>query len=183
MPQPKIVVFAGSSRRDSFNKKLAALAAQELEALGAEVIPIDLKDYQAPVYDGDTEEQQGIPPSMTRLEALIAGADAVVIASPEYNGFVPPLLVNVFSWVSRGKAGAFAGKNVAIMATSPGGFGGVRMIPRLRDALAELGSRVVPGFVTIPSAMGAFNPDGSFVHEAHKKAVAAHMSKLLALLR
>jgi len=180
MPQPKIVVFAGSSRKDSLNKKLAALAAQELEALGAEATYIDLKDYLAPVYDGYTEEQQGIPPSIIRLEALIAGADAVVISSPEYKGFVPPLLVNIFIWMSRMKAKVFAGKSVALMAASPGG---VRVIPRLRDALEELGGRVVPGFITIPGGAEAFNPDGSFVHEAHKKAVANHMSKLLALLR
>ena len=68
------------------------------------------------------------------------------------------------------------------MAASPGSLGGVRVVPRLRDCLAELGVTVVPGFVTIKSAYGAFEEDGTFIDGANSDAVAGLMAKLVAAI-
>jgi len=166
----RILVFAGSARSGSFNKKLAAAGAKALQAAGGGVTLIDLADYPAAIYSGDDEEATGMPQSMRDLKALIASHDAVMISTPEYNGCVPPLLVNVLSWTSRPdgdkpNSPVFRNKPVAIMATSPGGRGGIRVIPRLRDCLAEVGAVVIPGFVTVAGAAKAFDEDGNLVGE------------------
>ncbi|MGQ7843570.1 NADPH-dependent FMN reductase [Granulosicoccus sp. 3-233] len=183
----KILVFAGSSRKDSVNKKLAAVAASRAGAAGAEVTLLDLADYPAPVYDGDIEEQDGLPATMQSFKALCASHDALIIVSPEYNGCIPPLLVNVMSWASRpegdeASCAAFKGKKVAIAAASPGGLGGVRVIPRLRDFLAELSFEVVPGFATLPGAYKAFDDEGELVNETSSRTLGALVDRLLASL-
>lgn len=171
MSQKTIGVMAGSARQGSYNKMLARAAAQYLKEAGANVVEIDLADYRAPVYNGDDEAESGMPETMQKLKAQFMALDAFVIATPEYNGFVPAVLVNSFNWTSRltseGESmnGAFSGKPVAIMAASPGGLGGIRVIPRLRDMLAELGMMAVPGFVTVPSAYEAFDEAGGLKSE------------------
>lgn len=180
----KILVFAGSSRSASVNKKLAAAAADVATAAGAEVTLIDLADYPAPIYDGDIEEQDGLPDNMRAFKALCSSHDAFIIVSPEYNGCVPPLLVNTMSWASRPEGdevscSAFRGKHVAIAAASPGGLGGVRVIPRLRDFLAELSFQVIPGFATLPGAYKAFDDDGKLVDQKSVAAVTDLVERLV----
>ena len=172
----KLLVFAGSTRSASVSKKLAAAAAKIATASGASVTLIDLADYPAAIYNGDDEDNHGIPESIRELKKLMAGSEGFIIVSPEYNGHITPLLSNIFSWTSRpegdekGKI-AYDGKKAAIMASSPGKLGGIRVIPRLRDSLAELSVMVVPGFVTLPNAMEAFDDNGDLQDEANQAAV------------
>lgn len=180
----KILVFAGSTRKESVNKKLAAVAADAARAAGAEVTLIDLADFSAPVYDGDLEAGEGIPKTMRDLKALIVSHDGMIIVTPEYNGCVPPVLVNSLDWASRpegDEAGcaAFVGKKVAIAAASPGGLGGIRVIPRLRDFLSELGAVTVPGFVTLPGAFSAFDESGKLINETTAAMLDALVGRLL----
>lgn len=185
MSKPKILVFAGSARAESLNKKLAAAGAAAVRKAGGEVTVIDLNDYPAPVYHGDDEEAHGVPENIITLKKLIAEHDGMMIATPEYNGFVPPLLVNTFSWVSRpskdgGPEDVLKSKHVALMAASPGRLGGVRVIPRLRDCLCELGCIPVQGFVTVPSAGSAFGDDGNLENETGQKGLDALAARLIA---
>ncbi len=181
----KVLVFAGSTRKDSLNKKLAVVAADVARAAGGGVTLIDLADYPAPVYDGDLEVGEGLPQTMRDLKTLIASHDGMIIVTPEYNGFVPPVLVNALDWASRpegneASSAVFAGKMVAIAAASPGGLGGVRVIPRLRDFLAELGVMSVPGFVTLPAANKAFDDNGKLTNVATAGKLEALVGRLLA---
>lgn len=182
----RILVFSGSTRSDSINKKLAAAAAQVLQSHANDVALLDLADFEAPLYNGDDEAANGLPPSISKLKKRFASAQALVIACPEYNGFMPPLLVNTFSWLSRPEDGkpsqAFTGKTAAIMAASPGGLGGVRVMPRLRDSLAELGVTVIPGYVTIKSGFSAFDENGGLSNEADAQVLTDQMEKLRATL-
>ncbi|MBR9826002.1 MAG: NAD(P)H-dependent oxidoreductase [Alphaproteobacteria bacterium] len=169
MSAPKILIIPGSARKDSLNKKLAAVAAERARDAGAEVTLIDLNDYPAPIYHGDDEAETGMPDTMRQLKAQIRAHDALMIATPEYNGHVPPLLVNAFDWVSRAdgddKSNAFAGKLGAILSASPGRLGGARVIPRMRAFLADLGVMSVPGFASLPGAMQAFDENGALTSE------------------
>ncbi len=167
----KILVFAGSARQGSVNKKLAAVLAEETRKRGAEVSLIDLAAYPAPLYNGDLEAAEGLPQSMRAFKGLVVSHDALLIVTPEYNGHVPPLLFNTLSWASRPEgdeagAAAFRGKTTAIAAASPGRLGGVRVLPRLRDYLAELGAVTIPGFMTLPGAFQAFDDKGGLLDEA-----------------
>lgn len=161
-----ILCFAGSSRNDSFNKKIARLMANEATELGTAATFIDLQDYELPLYNGDLEATAGLPEAAIRLQALFESHDGLLIASPEYNGFFSPLLKNTIDWLSRpdpardDKPLPFANKVAGIVAASPGGFGGLRGLVPLRQQLAALGVTVVGRQLAIPSAHEKLTPDG-----------------------
>ena len=143
----KILAFAGSTRRDSWNKKLIHSAAASAKKAGASVTLIDLADYVLPLYDGDLEAATGVPENALKLKTLFKSHDALLIAAPEYNSSVTPLLKNTLDWISRewqGESGLipYQHKVAAILATSPGQFGGMRMLPHLRQILNTLGVQI-----------------------------------------
>jgi chromate reductase len=179
-----ILVFAGSARRGAFSKQLAAAATTALADWSAKPTLIDLADYDTPIYNGDLEEALGIPDAVLEFRRLVATHHGLAIATPEYNGFVTPLLLNMFCWASRPSPGddfgtVFQGKPVALMASSPGRLGGVRAIPRLRDVVAELGMAPTPGFVTVPTAGSAFTDDGRLAKPAAEDELRALMNRLI----
>ncbi|MBZ0137890.1 MAG: NAD(P)H-dependent oxidoreductase [Planctomycetes bacterium] len=167
---PKILAFAGSLRRNSWNKKLIKVAAQGAREAGAEVTLLDMKDYPLPVYDGDDEKADGLPENAKKLKELFKAHDGLLISSPEYNSGYPGGLKNLIDWVSRPGEGekpleAFRGKPVAIMAASPGARGGMRMLPHLRDLLANIQMLVLPGMYGLAGAAEAFDEKGNLKDE------------------
>lgn len=161
-----ILAFAGSARRDSWNKKLIRSAVASAQNAGAAVTLIDLADYRLPLYDGDLEAAEGVPENALKLKTLFKAHQGLMIASPEYNSSITPLLKNTLDWISResqGESGLvpFRHKVAAIMGTSPGPFGGMRMLPHLRQILNTLGVLVLPGQLSAPKAGEAFDHDGS----------------------
>ena len=98
---PRILAFASSTRRESFNKKLVAIAAQGARQAGAEVTLIDLKDFPLPLFDQDLEAEQGMPENGKKLKKLFIDHYGLLIASPEYNSSFPAVLKNAINWVSR----------------------------------------------------------------------------------
>lgn len=162
----KILAFAGSARKESFNKKLVSIAAEKARALGAEVTLIDLADYPMPIYDGDVEEADGLPENALELHGMMMQHDALLLACPEYNGSITPLLKNTIDWISRptedaGPVAAFKGKVAGLLSASPGGFGGMRGLVHVRAILSGIGVLVVPGDVSVGSAYDVFDDDGT----------------------
>ncbi|BAY49426.1 putative reductase [Scytonema sp. HK-05] len=90
----KILAFAGSARQDSVNKKLVKIAVEGAKAAGAEVTYLDFRDLPLPLYDGDLEEAEGLPENALKLKALMKAHQGFLIASPEYNSSITPLLKN-----------------------------------------------------------------------------------------
>lgn len=180
----KILAFAGSSRKASFNKKLVKIAALGAEQAGASVTIIDLGDYTMPLFNQDLEQEQGMPENARRFKALMIEHDAFMIASPEYNSAFSPLLKNVIDWASRAESAdeppltAYRGKIAAIMAASPGGLGGLRGLVFLRMLLANLGMLVLPEQQAIPEAYKAFNNEGALLDDGMQKSILALGSKL-----
>lgn len=168
---PKILAFAGSSRKDSFNKKLLAIAASGAQEAGADVKVIDLSDYPMPLYNQDMEVENGIPENALKFKRLLIEHDAFIIASPEYNSALSPLLKNTIDWASRAESDdepplvAYQGKMAVIMAASPGALGGLRGLVFLRMLLANIGVTVLPDQQTIPQAFKAFNDKGSLIDD------------------
>ncbi|MCG8487364.1 MAG: NAD(P)H-dependent oxidoreductase [Chromatiales bacterium] len=180
----RILAFAGSSRRDSFNKRLLKIAASGAEAAGADVTRIDLADYPMPLFNQDLESEQGIPENALQFKRLLIDHDAFIIASPEYNSAFSPLLKNVIDWASRAESDdepplmAFQGKTAVILAASPGALGGLRGLVFLRMLLANIGVTVLPEQQAIPQAFKAFNEDGSLVDDRKQQSVMALGKKL-----
>ena len=177
----KVLVFAGSSRKDSLNKKLALVAARHAREAGGAVTYIDLADFPMPIYDGDLEAEHGVPENGRKLRAMFLEHDALLIASPENNSSVAALLKNTIDWVSRsvgdGKGqnsglAPYRGKLAGILSASPAMFGGTRALPHLRQILAGLGVTVLGAQVSIPRADHAFAADGSLVDPQHDRIVA-----------
>ena len=118
-------------------------------------------DLRLPLYDGDLEEATGIPPGVQTLADQIAVADAVVIATPEYNKCFPGVLKNALDWVSRTKGAPFRDKPVAIVSAADGRGGGDRAQFALRLALTAFRPRLLTGpEVMVADSAHAFTPDG-----------------------
>jgi NAD(P)H-dependent FMN reductase len=179
----RILGFAGSARKDSFNKKLVRIALRGVENAGGTVQFVDLRDYPLPLYDGDSESAQGLPEHVNELRGEFQKADGLLIASPEYNGFLSPMLKNTLDWLSRSKdaspdLAAYQGKVAAIMAASPGPLGGLRGLRGLRELLTNLGITVLPNQITIRSAFKAFDQEGAIADVDQAKRVEAFGAEL-----
>jgi len=175
-PIPRILAFAGSARTDSYNKRLVRVAAEGARAAGADATIVDLRDYRMPLFDQDLEAAEGLPAKACELKELMLDHDGLLIAAPEYNSSITPLLKNTIDWVSRPSDGenaliAYQGKVAAIMSASPGRLGGLRGLTHLRSILSNIGVLVIPDQVAVAEAHNAFTSDGSLVDEKMQKLV------------
>lgn len=183
MAAPKILAFAGSTRSESWNKKLIKVAVEGSRAAGAEVTLIDLRDFPMPMYDGDLEAASGLPEHAKRLKRLFLDHQGLLISSPEYNSSIPGVLKNAIDWVSRSEPGeadlaAFRDKVAVLMSASPGGLGGLRGLAALRTLLGNIKVLVLPDQVSISKAHEAFNPDGT-LKDAKQAAAVQKLGKTL----
>ena len=181
---PRMLAFSGSARRDSFNQKLVREAAQGAEQVGAEVTIVNLGDYPLPIMDEDLEREQGTPENAAKLQALFLAHDGLLIAAPEYNSSITPLLKNAIDWVSRPAEGeeplaAYQGKTAALMSASPGGLGGLRGLTHLRSILGNIGVLVLPGQIAISQAHEAFDAAG-ILKDERKRSRVQELGKTLA---
>ncbi len=167
----KILAFSGSTRRESFNRKFLAVAVHAVRAAGGEVTLIDLNDYPLPIYQGDLEDADGLPANARKLIDLIAGHRGLLIASPEYNSMITPLLKNTIDWCTRVDDDPFPGRVVAIISASPGQFGGIRSLKLAQQLLLHLGSHIVPGNTMLPHADKAFDASGQLTDPRTLKSV------------
>ena len=125
----RLLAISGSSRQDSVNKRLLNTATDIARKQGAEVNVLDLRTLALPLYDGDLEAASGLPEGCLHLKQAIREHHALLVASPEYNGFFTPLLKNSIDWATRPQEGVpspFAGKAAAIIAASPCSLGRIR---------------------------------------------------------
>lgn len=178
MATPRLIVFAGSTRRESWNRKLAAAAAGMARDAGAEVTLLELAEYPMPIMDEDLEAAEGLPANALKLKDLFKAHDGFLVSCPEYNGSITPLLKNTIDWLSRPREGeaklaCFDGKVAGLFGASPGGLGGLRGLVHVRAILGGIGTHVVPAQFALSAAHEAFNPDGSMADPAKAKAVRA----------
>ena len=165
-PSPvRVLVFSGSSRKDSLNVRLASIAESIARSQGAEVVRATMADFDCPSYDGDVEAIEGIPPGATRFRERLLDCDAFILASPEYNGSLPGVLKNAIDWASRFRPQPFNGKQGFLASASPSMAGGNRGLWALRVPLEHLGARIYPDMFSLAQAHNAFKDDGSLSNE------------------
>lgn len=166
----KILAFAASLRRDSFNRKLIRQAADILKAApGVEVDLADYRDFEMPIYDCDLETSSGIPAGGKELIRRVQSVDAVVISTPEYNGGMPGTLKNALDWASRSTPIPFEDKPLLLIGASPGGFGAVRGLWHTRVPFEAVGAFVYPEMFGLPKAHQAFDEAGKFVDAKNRE--------------
>ena len=181
------MAFAGSTRTDSFNKKLVKVATDGARDAGAEVTVIDLRDFPMPVYDGDLEQRDGLPPAARKLKDLMLSHQGFLISSPEYNSSISGVLKNTIDWTSRQSEGevplaCFKNKVAGLMSASPGGLGGLRGLVHVRAILENIGVLVIPEQMAVAKAHESFNADGSLKDKKQEelvKKIGAGVTKLL----
>jgi chromate reductase len=176
----RILGISGSLRRGSYNTRLlrgvGKLLPQEVE--------LELFDQLGaiPPYSEDAEHET--PPAVTALKAAIAGADAVLVATPEYNASIPGVLKNALDWVSRPPAETpLRGKPVAVVGASTSLFGAVWAQAETRKVLSTIGARVVDRELPIPQAEEALGEDGLPLDEDALELLSATLTELLELAR
>ncbi len=177
----RVLGISGSLRRESHNRRLLLEAAELLPA-GVEFEVFEgLK--AVPPYDEDDDVEES-PEAVVALREAIARADAVLIASPEYNGSVPGQLKNAIDWASRPRGeAALLGKPVAVIGASTGSFGGVWGQAELRKVLGTAGARVVQNEVAVARAHERLEEHGRLVHDEHQAVLEALLEALLAEVR
>ncbi len=184
----RILAFAGSLRRESYNRRLLPIAVAGAQAAGAEVTVIDLADYPLPLMDQNLEDRDGLPGNARKLKTLFKTHAGLLLACPEYNGSITPLLKNTIDWVSRmdgAESGTVPYKNkvVALVSASDGRWGGMRGLRHVREILTILGCVVLPEQYMLSGAETAYDEQGRLKDEKAQKAVAAVGAKLANTLK
>ncbi|HEX9986283.1 MAG TPA: NAD(P)H-dependent oxidoreductase [Thermoanaerobaculia bacterium] len=168
-PDVRVLLFAASLRKDSWNDRLAAVAARILEARGVEVERAAMSDFDCPSYDQDDEQADGIPAGAQRFRDRLLACDAFLIASPEYNGSMPGVLKNAIDWVSRFRPQPFNGRQAFLLSASPSMAGGNRGLWALRVPLEHLGTRLYPDMFSLAQAHTAFGDGDTLANEMLQK--------------
>ena len=183
----KLLVFAGSTRQNSFNRKLARVTAAMATASGADVTHIELADFDVPMYNADLEAQ-GTPADVMRLKQLMHDHPAWIICTPEYNASYPALLKNTLDWVSSPVKGnpewtdgfkSTRGKVVGVLSASPGALGGLRSQSHLAPLLINLECWLAPKNFALGRAGDAFDDTGALKDERAIKSVQAVIDQVI----
>lgn len=162
---PTALTLSGSIRRGSWNRILQKHVGRKLTEAGVEVTELDLADFEMPVFNEDLEPDN-VPEAAVRLAELWRTHDIVFIATPEYNGGVAPLTVNMITWLSRQRPSPFRHAVFGIGGVSSGKYGTIWSLSHLRDSLTKVGTLIVPTLLGIGPAEEAFDENGDPVEPA-----------------
>lgn len=183
----KLLVFAGSTRQHSFNRRLATVAAGIGRAAGAQVTQLELADFDIPLYNADLEAR-GTPPDVLRIKQIFLDHPAWVVCSPEYNGSYTALLKNTIDWASSPVRSdpawsdgfrSFRGKVVGMLSASNGALGGLRAQSHLGPLLLNAQCWLAPKAFALARAADAFDAQGALVEAAHQASVSAVVEQVL----
>lgn len=180
----KILGISGSLRKGSFNTALLR-ACVPLMPPGVELAIGSIAGI--PLYDGDLEAAQGIPPAVQALKANLVQADGLLLVTPEYNNSMPGVLKNAVDWLSRPSSDipkVFGGRPVALMGASPGGFGTILSQNAWLPVLRTLGTRTwFGGKMMVSRAGGVFNEAGELADEAVRTQLQKYLAGFAAFIK
>ncbi|MBA3774398.1 MAG: NAD(P)H-dependent oxidoreductase [Ramlibacter sp.] len=183
----KLLVFAGSTRQNSWNRKLAKVVASLGQSAGAQVTHLELSDFDVPMYNADLESG-GTPADVMRLKQIGYEHPAWIICTPEYNAGYPALLKNMLDWISspvkadllwRDDLRSTRGKVVGVLSASPGALGGQRAQSHLVPLLLNLQCWVAPKNYALGRAGEAFEADGQLASPVAKANIQAVIEQVL----
>jgi chromate reductase, NAD(P)H dehydrogenase (quinone) len=174
----RILGISGSLRRDSHNTRLL----RGVGSLLPEGVELELFDQLGAVPPYSEDQEHETPPAVAALKAAIDGADAVLVATPEYNASIPGVLKNALDWVSRPvQSTPLMGKPAAVIGASTGLFGAVWAQAETRKVLSTIGARVVDREIPIPQADEALGADGLPRDDDARELLEATLTELMEL--
>ena len=156
----KIIALGGSTSKTSINKKFAYYTASLIER--ADILPLDLNDFAAPLYRIDEEKANGIPKEAKNLVKLIQNADGLVLSLAEHNGNFTAGFKNIFDWMSRHEPKVFANTPILLLSTSPGSRGGASVMSIALERFPRHGASI-PAHFSLPSFQDNFR-EGELVN-------------------
>jgi chromate reductase len=177
----KILGISGSLRRDSYNTGLLRAAAELLP----DGVELELWEglKAVPPYDQDDDGPEA-PAAVAELRSAVAGADAVLVATPEYNASIPGVLKNALDWVSRPVAtNPLRNKPAAVVGASTGAFGAVWAQAELRKVLSTIGARTLPHEVAVRQAAERFDAEGTLLDDEVRAGLAEIVAALVEAVR
>jgi len=188
MNTPKILAFAGSTRKDSFNKRLAKVALHAAEQADAETTFIDLHDYNMPLYSKDLHDEQGMPGGVIEFKEMLKSHNGFLIASPEYNGSLTGTLKNAIDWATikadgEERMACWNGKIAGLVSASPGSLGGIRGLHHLRTILAGIGTFVLPNHLAVGNSETNLKNDIQITDEKLQHQVDTLATELVRVIR
>ncbi len=139
-----IVAFAGSNSKNSINKDLATYASSMVNDVRVSVL--DLNDYELPLYSIDLENEHGIPDNAHKFLELIKLSDGIVLSLAEHNGAYSAAFKNIFDWMSRIDNNLWSNKPMLLMATSPGGRGGLSVLEIAKGKFPRMSANITSTF-------------------------------------
>ncbi|HEY0918670.1 NADPH-dependent FMN reductase [Devosia sp.] len=155
------ITLCGSLRTGSINEILRRHVSTKLGEAGVAVTDLDLGDFEMPLFNQDIEDAGHTPASAERLAALFRSHDIVFLATPEYNGGLPPLVVNTLAWLSRQKPSPFRHAIFGIGGVSNGKYATLFALSHLRDSLSKVGALVAPTLLGLGPWPEVFDADGA----------------------
>jgi chromate reductase len=174
----RILGISGSLRRESHNTRLL----RGIGKLLPEGVELEIFDQLAAIPPYSEDDEHETPPAVAALNAAIAGADAVLVATPEYNASIPGVLKNALDWVSRPVASTpLMGKPAAVIGASTSLFGAVWAQAETRKVLSTIGARVVDREIPIPQAEEALGADGLPLDDDARELLDATLTELIEL--
>lgn len=157
----RILAFAASHRRESINRRLAALAATHANAAGADIDFAEYETFDAPLYDDELfTAGEKFPAPVADFISRVKAAKAILLASPEYNWSFPGSLKNLIDWASVENPNPFAGKALLLMSASPSLRGGAQGLVQLSLPFSALGAFVYPKFIALARARDIWSNEG-----------------------
>ncbi len=139
-----IVAFAGSNSKNSINKDLASYASSLVNEVRVSVL--DLNDYELPLYSIDLENEHGVPDNAHKFLELIKLSDGIVLSLAEHNGAYSAAFKNIFDWMSRIDNNLWSNKPMLLMATSPGGRGGLSVLEIAKGKFPRMSANIISTF-------------------------------------
>jgi len=180
----KILGVSGSLRKGSFNSALLRAAVQ----LMPEGVQLEIGSIAGiPLYDGDLEAAQGIPPAVDSLKKKIVESQGLLLVTPEYNNSIPGVFKNAIDWLSRPSsdiAKVFGDRPVGVIGASPGGFGTILAQNAWLPVLRTLGTRpFFGGRLQVSRAGNVFNPAGELADEAIRGQLAKYLAGFVSFIK
>jgi chromate reductase len=171
------ITLCGSLRKGSVNEILRRHMSRKLAEAGVAVTDLSLADFEMPLFNEDLEADH-TPESARLLAEAFRTHDIVFLATPEYNGGVPPLVVNTIAWLSRQKPSPFRHAIFGIGGVSSGKYGTIWSLSHLRDSLSKIGALVVPTLLGLGPDSEIFDADGAPTEPAIKYKVGQMVKEL-----
>lgn len=177
MDMQKILMMAGSLRKDSVNKKLLNIAANTLDKEKCKVLSFN--DYDCPLYNGDDEESKGVPEAVQNFSKEMSSVTHLIFALPEYNSFMPGVFKNFFDWISRIRPMPWTNKKILLISASPSGFGGMRGFIHNRSPFESCGAIVYPKSFFLSDAYNSFDNNGNLKSEEQYKTLSSLIQEFI----